>query len=62
MSIARVVDHLYVIEKKEDRVKIFFLTSRRYWFIPALVWIGLSFAPVWAGFHFGLNGNVMSGL
>jgi len=46
----------------EARVRITFLTSRVHWFIPTLVFLRLCLVPVWAGFHFGLSGNLMSGI
>jgi hypothetical protein len=59
MSIAQVVDHLYVIEKKEDGVTISFLTSRMPWFIPILGILGLCSAVVWGVSRLGGSGTTI---
>jgi hypothetical protein len=62
MSIAEVVDHLYVIEKKNDRVIIFFLTNQMGHLIPILLVFGFCFAVIRVAIHLGWDGNVISGL
>jgi hypothetical protein len=62
MSIAQVVDHLYVIKKSEDRVLIYFLTNRSGYFIPIVVVFGVCFAAIWGAIHAGWNENVIAGM
>src|SRR5579862_4523647 len=62
MSIAEVVDHLYVIEKKGDGVTISFLTNRTAWFLPIFLIFGLCIVVVWSAFRLDWNENVISGL
>jgi hypothetical protein len=62
MSIAEVVDHLYVIKKKNDRVIIFFLTNQMGYLIPILLVFGFCFAVIRVAIHLGWDGNVISGL
>jgi len=62
MSIARVVDHLYVINRREERIAISFLTNRVGWFIPIFLVSVICFAVVWTAFHFQWNDNLISGI
>jgi hypothetical protein len=62
MSIAEVVDHLYVIRREEGQVTISFLTSRFGPFFTIFFVLGLCSAAVWIAFRLGWNGNVISGI
>lgn len=62
MSIAEIVDHMYVIEKREDRVIVSFLTNRIIPFVAFFFVFGLCSAAIWSAVHLGWNVNVISGL
>jgi hypothetical protein len=62
MSIAEVVEHLYIIDKRRDRVEISFLTNRVGWFIPVFLIFGLCFTLLWVAFHFRWNENLIAAL
>jgi hypothetical protein len=62
MSIAQVVDHLYVIKKQKDRVFVYFLTNRSGYFILALMTFGLCIAAISGAVHLGWNGDVIAGM
>ena len=57
-----VVDHLYLIDQKEDRVTISFLTNRMSCFVVAFAMFALCFAAVRIGFYIGWNVNIMAGV
>jgi len=62
MPIAEVVDHLYVIRRKQDKVTISFRTSRTGAFFPIFLAVGLCSLPIWMGLHRGWRGEIMSAI
>ncbi len=62
MSIVEVVDHLYHIEKTPECLTITFLTSRKPWWLPFLVFSGLCGGVLWSAFRFHWPEAVTSGV
>jgi hypothetical protein len=62
MSLSERAQHLYVIDKKDERVIVSFLTRRGASFIPIILVFSLCSALVKAAFHWNWNGTVISGI
>jgi hypothetical protein len=60
MSLSERAEHLYVIDKKGERVIVSFLTRRGAYFIPIILVFSLCFALIKVALHWNWNGNVIS--
>jgi hypothetical protein len=62
VSIAEVVDHLYVIKARRERIVVFFRTSHMGPFAVIFLVVGLCIFTIWAALRLGWSGSVVSGI
>ena len=62
MSVVNVTERLYRIERRKDRVIIFFLTNRMGNLIPIFLALSFCYGLIWTAIYLGWGGGVISAL
>jgi hypothetical protein len=62
MSVVDATYRLYRIERRKDRVIIFFLTNRLGYLIPIFLALSFCYGVVWTAIHLGRGGGMISAL
>ena len=62
MFVADATDRLYRIERRKDRVIIFFLTARMGYLIPIFLALSFCYGLIWTAIHLGGGGGAISAL